>query len=57
MSTRFHVGLNEAVTPLGSPVAVYDTVPVKLLEGVTVMVEVAFKPWFTEIVLGLGEIV
>jgi hypothetical protein len=38
------VGLNEAVTPLGSPDAVNDTLPVKPLAGVTVTVSVALLP-------------
>ena len=37
-------GLNEAVTPLGSPVAVNDTLPVKPSTSVTVMVSVALLP-------------
>jgi hypothetical protein len=38
------VGLNEAVTPLGSPVAVKVTLPVNPPESVTVMVSVALLP-------------
>ena len=38
------VGLNEAVTPLGSPVAANDTLPVKLPTSFTVMVSVALLP-------------
>ena len=37
-------GLNEAVTPLGSPVAVNDTLPVNGLTSVTVMVSVPLAP-------------
>src|ERR1019366_8747131 len=37
-------GLNEAVTPLGSPVAVNDTLPVNGLTSVTVMVSVLLAP-------------
>jgi hypothetical protein len=42
------VGLNEAVTPLGSPDAVNDTLPVKPLTGVTVTVSVALVPCVTD---------
>jgi hypothetical protein len=38
------VGLNEAVTPLGIPDAVNDTVPVNPLRSVTVMVSVPLLP-------------
>lgn len=38
-------GLNEAVTPLGSPVATNDTLPVNGLTSVTVMVSVALEAW------------
>jgi hypothetical protein len=38
------VGLKAAVTPLGSPVAVNDTVPLNPSTGVTVMVSVAVLP-------------
>jgi hypothetical protein len=37
-------GLNEAVTPLGSPVAVKATLPVNPFEGVTETVSVALAP-------------
>jgi hypothetical protein len=42
-------GLNAAVTPLGSPVAVKATLPLKPPDGVTVMVLVAVDPWLTVI--------
>ena len=38
------VGLNEAVTPLGKPDAANDTLPVKGLTSVTVMVSVPLLP-------------
>ena len=37
-------GLNDAVTPLGSPVAANVTLPVNGLPSVTVMVSVALAP-------------
>jgi hypothetical protein len=37
-------GLNEAVTPLGNPVAVNDTLPVNPPVSVTAMVSVALLP-------------
>ena len=37
-------GLNEAATPLGSPVAANDTLPVNGLTSVTVMVSVPLAP-------------
>ena len=37
-------GLNEAVTPLGKPDAANDTLPVKGLTSVTVMVSVPLLP-------------
>ena len=44
------VGLvpNVAVTPLGKPVAVSVTLPVKPPESVTVIVSVALAPWVTK---------
>ena len=42
------VGLHEAVTPLGIPVAVNVTLPVNPFSGVTVMVSVAVLPCVTE---------
>jgi hypothetical protein len=42
------VGLKEAVTPLGKPLAVNVTLPVKPPSGVTVMVSVAVLPCVTE---------
>jgi len=41
------VGLNEAVTPLGRPLAVNATVPLKPFTGVTVTVSVVLLPWVT----------
>lgn len=38
------VGLNETVTPAGWPVAVNDTLPVKGLTSVTVIVSVPLAP-------------
>ena len=38
------VGLNEAVTPVGMPVAANATLPVKGLTSVTVMVSVPLAP-------------
>ena len=46
------VGLNDAVTPLGSPEAVNDTAPVNPPWSVTVMVSVAVPPWVTDNVDG-----
>ena len=37
-------GLNEAVTPLGIPVAVNETLPAKVLTSVTEIVSVALAP-------------
>lgn len=39
------LGLNDAVTPAGSPVALSVTLPVKPNSGVTVMVDVPEVPW------------
>jgi hypothetical protein len=47
-------GLNEAVTPLGSPVAANDTLPVNGLTSVTVMVSVPLAPWATDRVAAEG---
>ena len=47
-------GLNEAVTPLGRPDAVNDTVPVNPLRSVTVMVSVPLLPCFTERLVAEG---
>ena len=49
------VGLNEAVTPLGSPVAVNDMLPLNPFSGVTEMVSVALLPCVTERVDADGE--
>jgi hypothetical protein len=57
------VGLNEAVTPLGRPLAVNVTLPVNPFSGVTVTVSVALLPCVTESVeaerdsVKLGEVV
>lgn len=57
------VGLKEAVTPLGVPVAVNVTLPVNPFAGVTVTVSVALLPCVTESVdaerdsVKLGEVV
>jgi hypothetical protein len=45
-------GLNDAVTPLGRPVAVNVTLPVKPPRSVTVMVSVAVLPWVIGRVVG-----
>ena len=45
-------GLNEAVTPLGRPDAVNDTLPVNPPTSVTVIVSVAVLPWVTDRVAG-----
>ena len=42
------VGLNETVTPLGWPVAANDTLPVKGLMSVTLIVSVPLEPATTE---------
>jgi len=42
------VGLNEAVTPLGNPLAANDTLPLNPFSGVTEMVSVALLPCATE---------
>jgi hypothetical protein len=42
------VGLNEAVTPLGKPLAVNVTLPVKPFSGVTVIVSFALLSCVTE---------
>jgi len=49
------VGLKAAVTPLGRPLAVSATLPVKPPEGVTVIVDVPFEPWVTDKLDGLAE--
>jgi hypothetical protein len=46
------VGLKDAVTPAGSPVADKATDPLKLLSGVTVTVLVPAVPWTTLTLLG-----
>ncbi len=46
------LGLNDAVTPLGSPEADKLTLPLKPLSGVIVMVLVPFVPWTTLRLLG-----
>jgi hypothetical protein len=42
------VGLNEAVTPLGRPVAANETLPLNPFSGVTEIVSVALLPCATE---------
>src|SRR5690242_2176212 len=46
------LGLNDALTPLGRPVAVKFTVPAKPPEGVTVIVAEPLLPWATVKLLG-----
>jgi hypothetical protein len=41
-------GLKVAVTPLGSPVAANDTLPVNGLTSVTVIVSVPLAPWLID---------
>jgi hypothetical protein len=48
------VGLNEAITPLGSPVAVNDTLPVNPPTSATVMVSVPVLPCATDREVGEG---
>lgn len=48
------VGLNEAVTPLGIPVAVNDTLPLNPFSGVTETVSVTLLPCVTESVEAEG---
>ena len=48
------VGLNETVTPLGWPVAANDTLPVKGLMSVTLIVSVPLEPATTESVAAEG---
>ena len=47
-------GLNEAVTPLGKPLAVKVTLPVNPPVSVTVMVSVPLAPWATDKVAAEG---
>ena len=49
------LGLNVAVTPLGSPLAVKFTLPVKLFAGVTVIVLVPLPPCATLTELGEAD--
>jgi len=49
------VGLNVAATPLGSPVAVNDTLPLNPFSGVTETVSVALLPCVTERVDAEGD--
>jgi hypothetical protein len=49
------VGLNEAVKPLGRPVAVKDALPVNPSTSATEMVSVALLPWVTDKVEAEGE--
>lgn len=47
-------GLKLAVTPLGKPLAASATVPVKPLDGLTVIVLLAVPPWATETLVGFA---
>ena len=49
------VGLNEAVTPLGRPVAANETLPANPFSGVTVTLSVAVLPCVTESVEAEGD--
>jgi len=49
------VGLNAAVTPVGSPVTPNETVPAKPPLGVTVIADVPFAPCVTDTADGLAE--
>jgi len=49
------VGVNDAVTPEGKPVADKDTLPVKPFRGTTVTVLVALPPWPTLGFAGVAE--
>ena len=49
------LGLNDAVTPLGSPEADNATLLLKPLSGATVMVLVPLPPWTTVRLLGEAE--
>ena len=49
------LGLNDAVTPLGSPDADKLTLPLKPFCGVTVMVLAPFVPWTTLTLLGEAD--
>ncbi len=47
-------GLNAAVTPVGNPLALRATLPVKPTDGATVMVLVAVAPRLTDMLAGLA---
>ena len=49
------VGLNVAVTPLGTPDAARPTVPLKPLSGATVMLLVPLAPCVTVRLLGIAD--
>ena len=49
------VGLNVAVTPLGSPLAEKDTLLVKPPDGITLIADVPLAPWLIVTLLGLAE--
>lgn len=49
------LGLKFAVAPLGSPEAVKETLPVKPLAGVTVMVSMPLSPWLIVTALAAAE--
>jgi hypothetical protein len=49
------VGLNDAVTPLGNPLAANDTLPLNPFSGVTEMVSVALLPCVKESVDAEGD--
>ena len=49
------VGLNDAVTPLGSPEADKLTLPLKPFRGTTVIVLVPLPPWVTLTLAGNAE--
>ena len=48
-------GLKLAVTPAGKPLAASETLPLKPLAGLTVMVLVPDAPWATERLVGLAD--
>jgi hypothetical protein len=48
-------GLNDAVTPLGKPLAVKATAPLKPLMSVTAIVLVPPPPWATLTLLGEAD--
>jgi len=48
-------GLKTAVTPVGNPLALRATLPLKPPDGVTVMTLVTVEPWFTKTLAGLAD--